>query len=471
MAVLFITSCTDDDALNPVNQARIRDIYAFETPERVEQLVLGVYGRVKVGNFYGGRFFNYQDVRGPEFLNERNNGVTNLFVWNFGIQSSTNEVQNLWAAAYNAINSSNIVISGVQSASLSVALKSRYTAEARFLRALSYYSLVTLYAKPFTADNGASPGLPLRITPQTGTGSGDLARSSVADIYKQILDDLNYAEANLPLTNSSAINNTTRAHRNTAIALKTRVFLSMGRYADVVTEGNKIVSASAPFMASTGVANALAPSISTVYARATTAENIFSFAFSSNDTPGTQNSLVFYYNSSANGGSEYSLSPQGIIANTGWKATDARRSFNVVTGGKQWLYKWTSPQADPDFVPVIRYSEILLNLSEAIVRSSNSIDARAIQLLNAVRGRSDATTVFTAASFTTVQALLDQIAIERRIELLGEGFSSPDIMRLGQNFPAKGSAPAALSTDTQYLWPIPLNELLYNKLCVQNPGH
>jgi hypothetical protein len=143
----------------------------------------------------------------------------------------------------------------------------------------------------------------------------------------------------------------------------------------------------------------------------------------------------------------------------------------VTTGGKSWLHKWTAPQADPDFVPVIRYSEILLNLSEALARSTNTIDVRAIQLLNAVRGRSDATTVFTTASFATPQALFDQIAIERRIELLGEGFSSADIMRLRQNFSAKGTAPAALTTDTQYLWPIPLNELLYNKLCVQNPGH
>jgi hypothetical protein len=44
-------------------------------------------------------------------------------------------------------------------------------------------------------------------------------------------------------------------------------------------------------------------------------------------------------------------------------------------------------------------------------------------------------------------------------------------MRLGQNFPAKGSAPSVAFGTTQYLWPIPLNELLYNKLAVQNPGH
>ena len=471
IASLFITSCSDTDALSPVNQTRISDANAFATPERVEQLVLGAYSGVKVGNFYGGRFFNYQDVRGPEFINERANGVTNLFTWGFGVQSSTNEVQNLWSAAYTAINRCNILIEGLKTAPITAALKTKYTAEAQFLRALSYYSLVTLYAQPYTLNNGTSLGLPLRLTPETSGGNNDLVRSTVADIYKQVIDDLNAAETNLPLSNSTALNNTTRAHRNTAIALKTRVYLSMGKYADVITEANKIVSSSAPFTSSTGVTHALAPSISSVFGKSTTSENVFSFPYSSNDTPGTQNSLVFYYNASSVGGGEYSLASTGIISDSGWKSTDARRNFNVVTSGKSYVHKWTAPQTDPDFVPVIRYAEVLLNLSEAIARNTNSVDSRAVALLNSVRGRSDATTVFSVSSFATVQNLIDQILTERRIELLAEGFSSPDIMRLGQNFPVKGSAPAVAKTDTQYLWPIPLNELLYNKLCVQNTGH
>ncbi|HCF03273.1 MAG TPA: RagB/SusD family nutrient uptake outer membrane protein [Flavobacterium sp.] len=471
IASLFITSCSDTDALSPVNQTRISDANAFATPERVEQLVLGAYSGVKVGNFYGGRFFNYQDVRGPEFINERANGVTNLFTWGFGVQSSTNEVQNLWSAAYTAINRCNILIEGLKTAPITAALKTKYTAEAQFLRALSYYSLVTLYAQPYTLNNGTSLGLPLRLTPETSGGNNDLVRSTVADIYKQVIDDLNAAETNLPLSNSTALNNTTRAHRNTAIALKTRVYLSMGKYAEVITEANKIVSSSAPFTSSTGVTHALAPSISSVFGKSTTSENVFSFPYSSNDTPGTQNSLVFYYNASSVGGGEYSLAPTGIISNSGWKSTDARRNFNVLTSGKSYVHKWTAPQTDPDFVPVIRYAEVLLNLSEAIARNTNSVDSRAVALLNSVRGRSDATTVFSVSSFATVQNLIDQILTERRIELLAEGFSSPDIMRLGQNFPVKGSAPAVAKTDTQYLWPIPLNELLYNKLCVQNTGH
>ncbi|WKL43065.1 RagB/SusD family nutrient uptake outer membrane protein [Flavobacterium sp. ZE23DGlu08] len=473
-SAIVISSCSDTDALSPVNQTRISEANAFETPERVQQTVLGLYAGVKDGQFYGGRYFNYQDVRGEEFNNDRSNGVTNLLTWNFGIASSTSEVNNLWNAGYLAINRCNVVIKGLETSPISTALKTQYTAEAAFLRALSYYSLVTLYARPYWDSNGATPGLPLRLNAETSSGNSDLVRSSVAEIYDQIIIDLDFAENNLLTANladgvnSSAYNNTTRAHRNTAIALKTRVYLSMRKYDKVILEANKIVSNTAPFSATSGVPNRLAPAIASVFATpALTSENIFSFAFSPTDIPGTQNSLVSYYSNTAGTG-EYSLISTGIISNLGWKTTDARRALNIVNGGKTYLNKWTKSTGDPDYVAVIRYSEILLNLAEAIVRDNNSIDARAVALLNAVRQRSDATTVFTVASFTNAQALLDQLAIERRIELLGEGFRSLDVMRLGQDFAAKGTASAVTSTDNQYIWPIPLSELLYNKLCVQN---
>lgn len=468
IASIAISSCTDTDALSPVNQTRISDVTAFETPDRALQQVLGMYGGVKTGQFYGGRYFNYQDVRGEEFNNDRSNGVTNLFTWNFGLQSSTNEVNNLWYAGYLAINRCNVVIAGLEGAPIPASLKVQYKAEASFLRALSYYSMLTLYARPYWDGNGSKPGIPLRLKPETNSGSSDLARASVAAVYDQIIIDLDYAEANLQLTNANAYDNTTRAHKNTAIALKTRVYLSMNKYDKVIAEANKIVTMSAPFSSITGVSNKLAPTIGAVFATpAVTSENMFSFAYSPTDIPGTQNSLVSYYNPTVGTG-EYSLLPTGILSNAGWKSTDARKALNVVNSGKTYLNKWTKNASDPDFVAVIRYAEVLLNLSEAIVRDNKTIDARAIQLLNAVRGRSDATTVFTAASFATFQDLLNQIAIERRIELLGEGFRSPDIMRLAQNFPAKGGAPSVATTDSQYIWPIPLNELLYNKLCLPN---
>jgi hypothetical protein len=63
------------------------------------------------------------------------------------------------------------------------------------------------------------------------------------------------------------------------------------------------------------------------------------------------------------------------------------------------------------------------------------------------------------------------IMTERRIELLGEGFRSRDILRLNQTIPAKGTAPSITSSSPQYIWPIPQSELNVNKAVVQNTGY
>jgi hypothetical protein len=186
----------------------------------------------------------------------------------------------MWNAAYLAVNRANLFIEGLDKNPnvVDATTTSQYKAEARFLRALIYFSLVNTYAQPFNKDAGASLGVPLRLKGEVGSGNNNLKRSTVAEVYAQILDDLNFAEQNLPASYSSALLNTTRAHKNSAIALKTRIYLQMSRWSDVVTEANKIVSTTSPFKASTGVANALQANIASVFAAPyTTVESIFSF--------------------------------------------------------------------------------------------------------------------------------------------------------------------------------------------------
>lgn len=474
LAILSLGSCRKE-LLDPVPQASISDLVAFETADRTLSAVNGMYAGVKTGAFFGGRFYNYQDIRGEDFINETNNGVTNLQTWNFTVGSSTNEVNNLWNAAYAAINRTNVVIAGVDKAPISDSLKNQYKAEARFLRALTYHSLVTIYARPYTDGNGSKPGVVIYTDPQTSKGENKKQRATVAEVYNLIVEDLNFAEANLPRTHGSNELNVTRAHKNAAIALKTRVYLHMGRYADVITEANKIVPATGPFKAPTGVRHELAANVSSVFGSGgQTLENIFSFPYTSLDLPGTQNSLNSYYSpgsssacATCSGTGEYSLNTAtGIVANTGWTATDARRTAFVQTiGSKTWMRKWT---ANTDYVPVIRYAEVLLNLAEALARTGTGVDTRALALLNAVRQRSDATAVLAPA---TKEALIDAILLERRIELLGEGFRSRDLMRLGQSLPAKGTVGAVGFNDTQYIWPIPSGEILVNTIITQNPGY
>jgi hypothetical protein len=469
LAAIAFTSCRRE-LLNPVPQTSISDASAFDQPYRISNQVLSLYASLKNGQNYGGRVLVYGDAKGEEFLSEDPNLVTAADVWNLNPINTSNSIVNFWSSSYSTINQCNLFIDGMNSKGLSVVgttVGNNYIGEARLIRALCYMNLLQFFAKPYATDNGASLGVPLRLTGIKGAGSSDLARSTVAQVYTQILSDLDFAEANLPLSYSSAYTNTTRAHRNTAISLKTRVYLTMQKYSNVITEANKIVPASAPFVATSGVAHALAADYVSIFKTPyTTTESIFSVPFTtgSGDGPGTQNGLQGYYYSSASGsGSIFSLNPAGIVGNANWKSTDRRRALiYTASNGKMYLTKF--PTASPaDYTPVIRWAEVLLNLAEALARTNSGVDARALALVNAVRQRSDATTTITA---TTQQELINAILLERRIEFLGEGLRNNDLMRLLQTIPAKGTAPARNPGDDGYIWPVSANEKSLNKLWV-----
>jgi hypothetical protein len=484
---ILVVGCKRSDLMDAKPTDSVPDLYTYSSSDQILNQLRSVYSSLKNGQFYGGRYLIYNDIRTEEFLNEKTNGVTGLQTWNLTLTNTVAEVNGLWAQAYLAINNVNIFLDGMNAKGSSVlgdSISKNYIAEARLIRALAYYSLLQLYARPYWDGNGSKAGLPLRLTGNKLKGDYQLARSSVAEIYTQVLSDLDFAEANLPKVYSTAELNTTRAHRNTAIALKTRVYLSMQKYAEVVTEANKMVSASAPFTATTGVANALQPDITKVFTTYNTTESILSMPMSSTtgDFPGTQNQLAYYYSPASSlggvGNGEYSLNATGagIIANTtAFPTSDKRWSLIKTTGSstkKYWVNKYTAGSPYTDYVPVMRYSEVLLNLAEARVRSTSSVDAQAVALLSAVRNRSDATKSYTIADFPTANDLINAILLERRIEFLGEGLRSPDLLRLGLPIPGKsssaGTVPVTNPTDKQYIWPISSTELDLNKLCADN---
>lgn len=497
-------SC-QDNLLNLKPVALLDAGVAFDTPSRVLAQVNGLYSYVKVGGFLGGRYQIYGDIRANDFINRTSNSVTGLAVWNHTLaETSQNDVVSVWGNAYAAINQVNIFLAGLDAnaSKLSAApfpsdyatTATYYRGEARLLRALCYYSLLQLYARPYIDGNGSRPGVPLRLVAENGAGNNDLARSTVAQVYDQILLDLNFAEQNLPLSytatqGSAAVSllNVTRAHRNTAIALKSRVYLTMGRYSDVVTEANKLVPTTAPYVASSGVANALNPSVAAVFAAPQeTSESILSFPFTAQDVPGTQNQLAYYFLPTALGGNgEYGLNTStsattgGIVGNPAWLSTDLRRTNFVVrvgtTSAERFLAKYPTGSPYTDKAPVIRYPEVMLSLAEALVRTTNTIDTRALALLNAVRNRSNPLAAgapsidYTATSFgNSTTAMLDAILLERRIEFLGEGIRNIDIMRLNATIPAKGTVSAIPSTAANYVWPIPSTELSTNNLMTRN---
>src|ERR1700754_2129720 len=146
---MSIVSCKKQ-YLTPVPQTSVQDAYAFDTPERILNQVRGMYQALKNGNFYGGRYIVYGDIRGEDFINETSNVVTGSDVWNLNpTGTSANSVKNLWAQAYFTINLCNLFIDGMAKKGTAVlanpTLSNNYIGEARLIRALSYYSLLQLY--------------------------------------------------------------------------------------------------------------------------------------------------------------------------------------------------------------------------------------------------------------------------------------------------------------------------------------
>jgi starch-binding outer membrane protein, SusD/RagB family len=463
LATVTMVGC-DKDLLSPVPQTTLSDASAFQSASRIQQQVFGVYSAIKSGQFLGGRAHVYQDVRGEEWVNVTTNGVTALGVWNFSVTDGDNQVENYWSAGYAAINRANVVLEGIDAnpTVITAATANAYRGEVRFCRALSYFYLQSLYARrPFNADAGASLSVPLRLTANKSPEGAALARSTQAQIFTQILDDLNFAEANLPATYGSAgDSNVARAHKNAAIAMKMRVYMHMNRWADVITEGNKIVSAAAPFQSPINIVHRLNPAVLTTFRTYTTPESIFSMPMAVTNSPGGQNGLGQYWTA------EFGLINTGIISNTGWMTADARRTNFITPASGSNPARWTKFNDDlNNYVPILRYAEVMLNLAEALARQSAGVDARALALLNAVRQRSDATVTFAPAS---KDELIGLILTERRIELLGEGFRSLDIMRQNITFPAKGSVGSVPTSSVSYVWPIPASEMLLNSLMVRN---
>src|SRR5829696_9705861 len=126
--LLLLAAACRKELLNPIPQTAISDVVSFTTPEKalatVQGMYAGVKGRFAIGpgtttSFWSGRYPVYQEVRGENFINQTANGVTNFQTWNFTVNPSTNEVQNCWYAAYNAINRINIVLEGIKTAPIS----------------------------------------------------------------------------------------------------------------------------------------------------------------------------------------------------------------------------------------------------------------------------------------------------------------------------------------------------------------
>jgi hypothetical protein len=119
---------------------------------------------------------------------------------------------NAWGGAYTLIKDANFILDNLAGAGIDNGKKAQFTAEARFLRGFAYFYLVQLYGD-----------VPLRKTTIKSYGDVQIPRTSQDSIYSFILDDLNYAETNLPADAPQQ----GRVYKLAATALLAKVYLTM----------------------------------------------------------------------------------------------------------------------------------------------------------------------------------------------------------------------------------------------------
>ncbi len=189
----------------------------YNTQEDLEKALISVY------DGYQTTFVTYYKyIQQLEVLTEFGSPAyakDNLQLWN--VWSDVNNASLLtfenWDDAYNIVNRVNIVLGRCKDIAMNENLKKQYFAEARFLRAATYFNLVRLFG-----------GLPLPETYTSGASELEIERSSVEETYQYIINDLKFAIENLPLKSEHSANNIWRISKGAAQALLGDVYLTMG---------------------------------------------------------------------------------------------------------------------------------------------------------------------------------------------------------------------------------------------------
>ena len=152
-----------------------------------------------------------------------------VYTWADEIYSESEndtEMNRLYQNIYNL----NVVIDEVMDSKGGTdAEKQQIRAEALVHRAFAYLNLVNVYGEPYRAATAETDqGIPLLTTPRV---EGSLARASVAEVYRQIIQDLNDALEYLPDLPEYNF----YPSKCAVYALLARTYLAMGDYANAGT--------------------------------------------------------------------------------------------------------------------------------------------------------------------------------------------------------------------------------------------
>ena len=430
---LAFASC--DDRLNLEPFQSISEEQALSTEQNVRAALLGSYDAIAQDGMWGGDAAIISELSGADG-EVRWVGTFDGFrtIFNHQLIAENGNALDTWSDAYDAINRCNNVITAVDIFK-DEDEKKQVEGEALFVRSAAYFELVRLYAQSYNAaGNNNQLGVPLVLTPTRGiTDESLVPRATVEQVYTQIVADLEKAKTLLPDDNG------TSAGKYTATALLARVYLQMGKYPQAQTNADEVIASGLYTLVSN-------------YADGwnnddNSSEDIFAVQVSNQDAD--EATTWIYYSIPEYGGRDGDIEVEQKHLDL-YPAGDARAAYFFEGAGAMRSGKWRNQYRN---IPVIRLSEMYLISAECAVRAGQSGD----DAFNAIHTR--------AGNVAKSGVTLEDVLLERRLELAHEGHKLHDIKRL------RGSADGLPFDAPKLVLPIPAREMDANPNLVQNEGY
>lgn len=349
-------------------------------------------------------------------------------------------VTQVWPIIYRVINSTNLLIEGIPTLDdPKFSNADDVLGQAYGLRALAYFDLLRMFGEHYIPDSDF--GLPLLLQPIPENDFNQIPsipRSTVAETYAQINQDLDLA---LSFLTESLDQGTMNYYA--ALALRARVALYQKNYAVAKAAADEIIEE--------GGFELLDDLDELYYTTEVTAETIFDREFNDQD----QSS----FNDYTIGRDEYNLD-QNLINAT--ETGDQRASFYGFSRNADRILKYTDG-TNANNAKVFRLAEIYLIRAEAAALLSGNPNS-GLADINRIRLRAG---IVPLGSLPSMDAFVDALLQERRIELAFEGHRFFDLVRFNKTEAVLGIP------DFRKIFPIPRNELQVAEpgILVQNPGY
>lgn len=377
--------------------------------------------------------------------------------------------------AYEVIQEANLLINEIPDGVVDDAKRNQYRGEALVVRALAYHTLVRAYGyDPGNFSNGGTAnwnaGVMLRTNATTDLSDAEpIARSTVDEVYTQILADLTEAESLLG-ANADLLSANGFITMEFAMGLRARVLLYQGEWAAAATAAADAITASGLSLVntSTGVANmwfqANPEALFEIKVNASTEAIAGSNA---NSGLAVYTSVQWVSQVPTN----YTMDSYaaGDWRLSGWYAPCIQAGCTATNDEGVAVMKWNGYKGNfVDDIPYMRVAELYLIQAEAAAKSSGIASGIApLNTLRAARGLAPVA----AGDFADITAFEDEILLERTRELVVEGHRFWDLKRLGRAIPDGDGGEKMRADSYRILAPFGTGYQAVNPLVVENPDY